>query len=70
MNKSTLVSFALFLFGVLLALLQLWFELFRPDICAKILFTDAALFAVSFVWAFLLRESKTSDKINGNSGLD
>ncbi len=70
MKTSTLICFLLFLAGVIIGLLQLWFKVWDGETFVKIIITDGALFALYFVWLFLLREQKESRKINGGNGLD
>ena len=68
MSIPTLVCFLLFLFGVGISLVQLWFQSMNYELFFKVILTDAALFVVSFILAFLLKEKKESDKISdGNS---
>lgn len=71
MKTPTLICFALFLLGVALWLVELWFEPWRADLFFKIIMTNAIFFAVAVVWAFLLKERKETDKIHGEkSSLD
>lgn len=65
MLKSLIViCFLLFFAGVIVALAQMWFGLLPADTFIKVLITDAALFAVVFVMAFLVREGRAAKKIN------
>ncbi len=71
MKISTAICFALFLGGVLAFLSQMWFHTWPPELFLKIIITDGAFFVVSFIYVFLIKESRQSDKIkHGNSSLD
>jgi hypothetical protein len=70
MNLATIIGFALFLAGVGVSLAQLWFQTWSPEMFVKIILTDAAFFAVAFIWAFLVKEHKESEKITGKNSLD
>jgi hypothetical protein len=65
MRKTTIICFALFLLGVLLGLLQLWFQPFSAEMFFKVIVTDGALLAICFIWGFLVKENKESRKIGG-----
>ena len=70
MKTSSAICFLLFLAGVVVFLVQLWFQPWSADLFVKILITDGVLFIVAFVVNFLIRENKQSEKINNGSGLD
>ena len=70
MKASTLICFLLFLAGVALFLLQLWFQPWGAEIFFKMIVTDGVLFGVSLVAAFLIGEGKASKKLNGGNELD
>ncbi len=70
MRPSTALCFGLFLVGVILALVELWFPMPQPELFAKLIITDGIFFAVAFVWAFLVREGKATDRVNNQRGLD
>jgi len=70
MKQPNLACFLLFLAGVVLGLAQLWLKLWDPQTFCKIIITDGALFAVSLVWVFLVRDNKESAKINKGNSLD
>ncbi len=66
----TLISFGLFLLGVCLFLAQMWFHPWSADLFVKLVITDGALFVIVFVLNFIIRENKTSKKINEDGALD
>jgi hypothetical protein len=70
MKSSTILCFLLFLAGITMGLLQLWFRIWSNETFFKIIVTDGAFFAISFVWAFLVKESRASEKIKGGNSLD
>ena len=70
MKPLNIVCFVLFLLGVVMCLMQLWGEVWSPDTFAKLIITDGAVFVVSFVWAFLVKENKESQKIDRGNSLD
>ncbi|MDP9128200.1 MAG: hypothetical protein M3N08_08085 [Pseudomonadota bacterium] len=70
MKLSTLICFLLFLAGVSLFLAQMWFQLWTPDLFFKIIVTDAALFVIGCVTAFLIKENRASDRTNKGNSLD
>ncbi len=70
MKPSTLICFALFLAGVIISLAQLWFFIWPVDLFFKIIVTNGALFVVSLVFVFLIKENKQTEKIHKGSGLD
>lgn len=68
-----LPSFICFLFlciGIVLGLIELWFQLWSHEIFFKVIITDGALFVLSFVFVFLVRENKASEKITKGNSLD
>jgi hypothetical protein len=69
MKPANLICFALFVLGVVLWLLQLWFKVWTPDMFFKLSATDGAFLLVAVLWVFLVKENKASAKIT-KSGLD
>lgn len=68
MKPATFACFGLFALGVLLFLAQVWFAPFSAEAFFKVMLTVGALFVLSVVYVFLVRENKASEKIdNGNS---
>lgn len=65
MRTSTIICFLLFLGGVALFLLQMWFQPLNGETFTKIIITDGALLVVCFIWGFLVRENRESKKISG-----
>ena len=70
MKLSTVLCFLLFVGGVIVSLIQLWFQFWNADMFLKIIMTDGALLVVSFVLAFLIKENKESAKIRSGNSLD
>jgi hypothetical protein len=70
MTISTIICLVLFLLGMVLGLVQLWINLWNAELFLKIIVTDGALFVISFVVGFLVKEHKENEKINKGSGLD
>lgn len=71
-KESLFTALCLFFFvaGVVLYLVELWTDFFPKEIYAKLTATDAALFVVSFVVAFFIKEKKSTNKIDHGSSLD
>ncbi len=70
MSASAIACLALFVLGVLTFLVQLWLAPWTPDTFWKLILTYGALFLVSFVVNFLLRESRLSERIARDDRLD
>jgi len=71
MKPLTLVCFLLFLIGIAMGVIQMWFQTWRPELFAKMIITDIALFVITFILAFLIRENKESERVNrGKNSLD
>lgn len=71
MKFSSTLCFLLFLLGIVLGLAQLWAHAFSDEVFFKLIVTDGAFFVVCFVWAFLVKENRESEKIHGSkNGLD
>lgn len=70
MKPLTLVCFGLFVAAVVLWVLEIWFQLLGEALFAKIQITLGALFVVCFVWGFLAKENKATERINKGNGLD
>jgi hypothetical protein len=70
MKYSTFLCFLLFLAGVVLGLVQLWFMPWSNETFFKLIVTDIALFIVSLIAVFLIRDNKESKKITGENSLD
>jgi hypothetical protein len=70
MKKSSLLCLALFLFGVVLFLVQLWGQPFSPETFSKLFLTDIVLFVAAFVIAFVIKEDKATQNLNKGNELD
>ena len=70
MKPVTLVCFLLFLSGVALFLVQLWFMPWGSELFFKLIVTNGLLFGVSLVAVFLIKENKASGKLDNAGGLD
>ncbi len=70
MKAPIAISFTLFLLGVLLFLAQLWAQPFGAELFSKLILTDGALFVVSLVAAFLIREHAETAKPPEKNELD
>jgi uncharacterized membrane protein YiaA len=70
MKTSTLISMTLFILGVLIFLIQLWFESWSSEMFSKIMITDIVLFGVSLVVVFLIKENKESQDLHKGDRLD
>ncbi len=70
MKTSTRISLSLFILGVALFLIQLWFQSWSPEMFSKLIVTVFALFVASYVVAFVIKEGKATDKLNKKSELD
>jgi hypothetical protein len=66
-----LICFGLFVGGVALWLIEMWFSPWSPDLFAKLFITDAAVFGVLLVLTYFLKEARESKKSkNGSNELD
>lgn len=64
----TFLCFFLFVAGIGLFLAEMWFHVWSDEVFFKLAATDVAVFTVCFVWAFLVKENKESEKIDkGNT---
>jgi len=70
MKSLTILSFFLFVLGVLLFLVQMWFNLMSADTFMKVSITNAALFVITFALNFMIKENKQTSKINEGKDLD
>jgi hypothetical protein len=71
MKFSTVLPFLLFLSGIVIFLIQLWFQVWGPELFIKIMITNGAFFIISLVLSFLIKEKRASDRMNkSGSGLD
>ena len=61
----TMACYLLFAAGVALWVVEIWTPSFLPpDVFAKLILSDIALFIVLFALAFLIREHRTSSTMN------
>jgi hypothetical protein len=70
MKPLTAICFLLFLIGVALSVAELWFHVWGTVTFTKIILTDAGLFAVCFVFDFIVKEGKASKNIQKGNSLD
>ena len=70
MKSLAILSFFLFVLGVLLFLVQMWFNLMSADTFMKVSITNAALFVITFALNFMIKENKQTSKINEGKDLD
>jgi len=70
MKTSTFICLVFFLIGAAVFLLQLWFPVWSHEIFAKIMITDGVLFIVCFIVNFLIKETKETESLTKNKGLD
>jgi uncharacterized membrane protein YcjF (UPF0283 family) len=65
MKYGVLVSALLFIAGILIMLLQLWFSPWSQQVFMKIMITVAAFFVISIVVAFVNKEIKDTRQLKG-----
>ena len=70
LRPLVLACYGLFVLGVALFLVQLWFTPWTVDFFGKLMMTDAAVFVVVLVLAYFLREEKDSRKTRNSSELE
>jgi hypothetical protein len=70
MKTSTKIGAVLFVCGVLVGLLQLWFFPWSPALFIKIELTLGALLVVVLVLAFVTHESKESKSLRSGEQSD
>ncbi|MEJ0062446.1 MAG: hypothetical protein WDO70_04395 [Alphaproteobacteria bacterium] len=71
MKLPSAACFFFILLGVLLYLIQLWFQVWSHEIFSKIMVTDIAVFIIVYAFSFFIKEDKATDKINNDkNGLD
>jgi len=69
MKPGVLISSLLFVAGIALMLLQLWFSLWDAELFFKIMATIAALFIVSLVLSFVYKEIADTNKLKNSKEL-
>lgn len=70
MKKLFLIGTALFIVGVLLGLLQLWFALWATEIFLKVELTISGLLAIVVVTWYVLKEYAEDKKTRSGKELD
>lgn len=66
MKYGAIVSALLFIVGVLIMLLQLWFSPWSQQVLMKIMITVAAFFVISIVVTFVNKEIKDTRRLKGS----
>mgnify|MGYP001011602763 FL=1 len=67
MKNGIVISALLFIAGIVVMLLQLWFNLWSAEMLFKMLATLAALFVISLVVAFVRKEMRDTRRLrNGD----
>jgi uncharacterized transporter YbjL len=69
-KTSTTICAILFVIGVMLGLIQLWFGPWSPQLFIKLEMTVAALLVVVLVLAFVMNESKASKSLRSGEHKD
>jgi uncharacterized membrane-anchored protein YitT (DUF2179 family) len=70
MKTGIIISTALFVIGVLLSLIQLWFSPWDRILFDKIIFSIGGLFIVTLVVSFVYKEYKENKKLKDGGDLD
>lgn len=66
MKSSIFISALLFVAGIMVMLLQLWFNFWSAEMLFKILATLAAFFVISLVIAFVSKEMRDTQRLRDN----
>jgi len=69
MKTGILTSAFLFVVGIAIVLLQLWFSLWDAELFFKIMATVAALFIVSLILSFVFKEIADTRKLDRSDTL-
>jgi len=69
MKPGVLISSLLFVAGIVIMLLQLWFSLWDAELFFKIMATVTALFIVSLVLSFVYKEIADTNKLKNSKEL-
>jgi hypothetical protein len=69
MKLGVLIGSVLFVIGALVALTQLWFSVWSPEMFSKILITLGVLLLVTIVLAFVFRDFADTEKLNDGGDL-
>jgi hypothetical protein len=70
MSAGGIVAFVLFVAGAAMFLVELWFRPWDMETFYKLIITDAVLFVIALVSAFLFRERSASERLRQRQGLD
>ncbi len=70
MKTGIIISTTLFVTGVLLSLIQLWFAPWSRELFDKMIFTIAGLFVITLVVSFVYKEYKENKKLKDGGDLD
>jgi len=70
MKSSVVISLGLFLLGVLLLLIQMWFKPWSTELFIKLLVTDGAALLIVLVFSFVNKEYRQSKDLKKGSQLD
>lgn len=70
MKKGAIVCLVIFVAGALLAILQLWFSLFDPEVFTKIIITLGILFVVALGVTLVRKEYLEHDKLKKGGYID
>ena len=69
MKPGVLISSLLFVAGIAVMLLQLWFSLWDAELFMKIMITLVALFIVSLVLSFVFKEMADTHQLKNSKDL-
>ncbi len=70
MKTGIIISTAIFVIGVLLVLVQVWFSPWERILFEKIIFTVGGLFVITLVVSFVYKEYKENKKLKDGGDLD
>ncbi|MES2353009.1 MAG: hypothetical protein V4568_01200 [Pseudomonadota bacterium] len=70
MKLSVVISLALFLLGVLLFLIQMWFTPWSTELFIKLLVTVGAALVIVLVFSFVNKEYRESKNLKKGARLD
>lgn len=70
MKTGIIISTALFVIGILMFIVQVWFAPWSRELFDKMIFTIAGLFVITLVVSFVYKEYKENKKLKDGGDLD